>query len=515
MRTATCRWSAIKPSLKSASGGTEVAFYKGAARGPEAPIGRQRVGGPSRDWFGTCLRRIPVSRVVMGSLRSELSMSSITSDLERKRIKRVGNREGRRAPRKVRASFSLLTAILAVACSDSQGPTAPGPATPPPASGPAPVASVTLIADSPEVAVAGQRQLQATVRDGAGSELPDRMITWASSDPAVASVDADGLVSGVALGSATVTATAEGVSGRITIDVRGFLIGPLGGKAMSADGLATANVPPEAVEEPVVITVEPAKSANLPQDAEMFVRGSAYEFGPSGVRFSASVELTIRYYRARVPANISESSLGLGRVEGGFWTHVAGGSLDSFADEVHGEVTGFSIYGAIGVPRDLRPTATISAPADGSSFAAGTSVTVTGTGTDPEDGALSGGSLAWTSDRDHELGTGESMATSGLSIGTHTISLTVTDSDDLTDRSRIKVTITNNLPTATITAPAVGSSFAAGTSVTFEGRGPIRMTVRCRVGRWSGHRIWTVGSGRAGPSRRARCRSACTRSRSR
>ena len=118
-----------------------------------------------------------------------------------------------------------------------------------------------------------------------------------------------------------------------------------------------------------------------------------------------------------------------------------------------------------------RPTATITAPAGGSSFPAGTSVTFTGTGTDPEDGALSGASLLWTSDLDGKFGTGASVTTSGLSIGVHTITLTVTDSDGGADVHPITVPITNNLPAATITAPAGGSSFPAGTSVTFTGTG--------------------------------------------
>ena len=389
---------------------------------------------------------------------------------ERDRINCVSNRRGRHAPQSVRASLCLLAAVLAVACGDS-GPTSPPPTTTPPGSEPAGVASVTIAASSPEVAVAGQLQLQATVRDGSDNDLAGRQVTWASSDLAMASVDASGIVSGIKLGSVAVTATAEGVSSEITIDVRGFLIGPSGGEAVSADGRASARVPADALDGSVVITVEPAKSTDLPQNDEAFIPRSAYEFGPSGQQFSAPVKLAIRYDRARVPANILESSLRLGRAEGGFWTHVTGGSVDMLADDVYGEVTGFSIYGAIGVPRDLRPTAIITAPADGSSFASGTSVTFTGTGTDPEDGALSGASLVWTSNLDGQFGTSGSVTTSGLSIGLHTIRFRVTDSDGLTDTDVISVTITNNLPTAAITAPADGSSFAAGTSVAFTGTG--------------------------------------------
>ncbi len=256
-------------------------------------------------------------------------------------------------------------------------------------------------------------------------------------------MDAAGVVSGLELGSVTVTATVEGVSGTIAIDVRGFLIGPSGGVVMSADGFASVNVPAEALDDPVVITVEPAKIADLPtQNDEVFIQRSAYEFGPSGQEFSVPVELTIQYEPGRIPPNIDESSLRLGRADGAFWTPVTGGSVDASAEEVRGEVTGFSIYGAIGVPIDFLPTATITAPASGSSFASGTSVTFTGTGTDPEDGALSGASLVWTSDLDGQFGTGGSVTTSGLSIGVHTITLTVTDSHGGTDTDQITVTIT-------------------------------------------------------------------------
>jgi TonB family protein len=118
-----------------------------------------------------------------------------------------------------------------------------------------------------------------------------------------------------------------------------------------------------------------------------------------------------------------------------------------------------------------RPTATIVGPGDGSSFPAGTPVTFVGTGTDPEDGELRDASLVWTSDLDGELGTGESVTTSGLSIGVHTITLSVADSNGGTDEHPITLPITNNRPTAAITAPPAGASFPVGTPVTFAGTG--------------------------------------------
>lgn len=64
-----------------------------------------------------------------------------------------------------------------------------------------------------------------------------------------------------------------------------------------------------------------------------------------------------------------------------------------------------------------------------------------GSGNDYEDGALTGGSLVWTSDLDGEFGTGETFD-SPLTAGTNTVTLTVTDSDGNTDAMSITLTVT-------------------------------------------------------------------------
>ena len=88
------------------------------------------------------------------------------------------------------------------------------------------------------------------------------------------------------------------------------------------------------------------------------------------------------------------------------------------------------------------PTATISAPTNNSSYTQGASVTFTGAGSDPEDGALSGTSLVWTSSINGQIGTGASVSTTSLSAGTHTITLTAKDSKGATGTATITVTIT-------------------------------------------------------------------------
>ncbi|MFO7587853.1 MAG: PKD domain-containing protein [Gemmatimonadota bacterium] len=88
------------------------------------------------------------------------------------------------------------------------------------------------------------------------------------------------------------------------------------------------------------------------------------------------------------------------------------------------------------------PTASISEPADGAEFLQGVEVTFTGAGTDPEEGALAGPSLAWSSSRDGALGTGGSVATSALSVGDHVVTLTATDAQGRAGTATVSVRIT-------------------------------------------------------------------------
>jgi uncharacterized protein YjdB len=83
----------------------------------------------------------------------------------------------------------------------------------------APVASVTLSPASPSIRIGGTVQLTATTKDSAGNVLTGRVVTWASSVPAVATVSASGLVTGVAAGTITITATSEGKSGTASVTV--------------------------------------------------------------------------------------------------------------------------------------------------------------------------------------------------------------------------------------------------------------------------------------------------------
>lgn len=88
-----------------------------------------------------------------------------------------------------------------------------------PSNTPAPVASITVSASATSVFVGSTISVTALLRDANGNALVGRTVSWASTNASVATVSSFGVVSGVAAGSATITATSEGVSGSTTIIV--------------------------------------------------------------------------------------------------------------------------------------------------------------------------------------------------------------------------------------------------------------------------------------------------------
>ncbi|MDH5284247.1 MAG: Ig-like domain-containing protein, partial [Gemmatimonadota bacterium] len=88
------------------------------------------------------------------------------------------------------------------------------------------VASVTIVPASQAVPPGDTVRLVAEVRDTSGRTMPDEAVTWSSSAPSVARVDAAGLVTGVAEGEATITATAARRRGTSAVTVSEVVINP-------------------------------------------------------------------------------------------------------------------------------------------------------------------------------------------------------------------------------------------------------------------------------------------------
>ncbi|HEY1952511.1 MAG TPA: Ig-like domain-containing protein [Gemmatimonadaceae bacterium] len=88
-------------------------------------------------------------------------------------------------------------------------------AAPPP---PPVVTTVTVAPAAPSINVGGNVTLTATVKDAQGNVMTGQSIAWSTSNSAVATVN-NGVVSGIAAGTATITATCSGKTGTSSVTV--------------------------------------------------------------------------------------------------------------------------------------------------------------------------------------------------------------------------------------------------------------------------------------------------------
>jgi len=110
-----------------------------------------------------------------------------------------------------------------------------------------PVTSVAVTPNPASVNVSATIQLAATLRDSAGNVLTGRIVTWSSGASGIATVSANGLVTGVAAGNATITATSEGKSGSVVATVNG---------AVTPAPVASVSVSPNPASVQVGATVQ-------------------------------------------------------------------------------------------------------------------------------------------------------------------------------------------------------------------------------------------------------------------
>lgn len=104
------------------------------------------------------------------------------------------------------AAFCLLAAFLVVAgCSDKTE------------IGPGSIVRVRVDPDTLRMVLRTSDTAKAFPLDDRGSFLPNRRVTWASSDETIAAIDADGIVTGEGLGMATITATVDRISGSAVV----------------------------------------------------------------------------------------------------------------------------------------------------------------------------------------------------------------------------------------------------------------------------------------------------------
>jgi uncharacterized protein YjdB len=82
------------------------------------------------------------------------------------------------------------------------------------------VATVTVSPSPVSVNVNWTVSLSATPRDANGNVVSGAPVTWSSSDPSIAVVSSSGVVTGISVGSTTITASSGAGSGSATVNVQ-------------------------------------------------------------------------------------------------------------------------------------------------------------------------------------------------------------------------------------------------------------------------------------------------------
>ena len=80
-------------------------------------------------------------------------------------------------------------------------------------------ASVQITAPTTSITTGNTLQLGATVKDSAGQTMTGASVSWSSGNTSVATVSSSGMVTGVAAGTATITATSGSAKGTFTLSV--------------------------------------------------------------------------------------------------------------------------------------------------------------------------------------------------------------------------------------------------------------------------------------------------------
>lgn len=104
------------------------------------------------------------------------------------------------------------------------------------------VTTVTVAPTSASVVAGATTSLTATVKDQSGNVMSGQTVTWTTSNGAAATVNSSGVVSGVAAGSATITATSSGKTGTSAITVTAAPSG--GGTLLLTENFEDASIGP-------------------------------------------------------------------------------------------------------------------------------------------------------------------------------------------------------------------------------------------------------------------------------
>ncbi len=134
-----------------------------------------------------------------------------------------------------------------------------------------------------------------------------------------------------------------------------------------------------------------------------------------------------------------------------------GGTLIFKIIATDGFLTGETVTGSYTIPLHA-PEVQVDKPTDNAVFFPAQTVNLQASAFDMEDGTLGDSAFQWTSSINGDLGTGANLSTAELSAGQHTITVTVTDSDNMSTQAARTITIgdENTVETVNLDAAPLG-----------------------------------------------------------
>jgi hypothetical protein len=156
-----------------------------------------------------------------------------------------------------------------------------------------PVTAVTVLPGSTSIPLGSTVQLTATPK-ASGNPLFNRAVTWASSAPAVAAVDTTGRVTGLSLGTATITATSAGIHSSsaatvVPVPVAAVLVSPATAALPMGSGLQLTAIPEDTSGNPLTNRVV-TWTSGTPAVATVDPTGRITALSPGSVTITANSE---------------------------------------------------------------------------------------------------------------------------------------------------------------------------------------------------------------------------------
>ncbi len=184
------------------------------------------------------------------------------------------------------------------------------------------------------------------------------------------------------------------------------------------------------VESPPAITIlAPAAGTVFAQQGEIRLQAAASDLDDGDLGLAIQWSSSLQPFFGYGPDNLLPAGFALPG------THLVTASVsDQNGNHASATVT------IVVLPANTAPVVAITAPASGQRVAVGDAVTFTGSAADTESGNLTA-SLTWTSSLAGSLGSGASVTTSTLGLGTHTITAAVTDPGGLGGSAAITVVV--------------------------------------------------------------------------